>query len=244
MMTKRALAIIGLIICYCQIQGALAGAKIIRVSGEVKARRGVEESWQPTIPGMLLEEIDTILTGANGEVVLETAEGVYFKLGKNASLDISDLRKITEKELFLYLMSIRIQKMAPGAGKTQLRIGNVSVVHGESKAKSDSSLKNQLEPDFWSQEKNGAVALHDQKLYPNSIIKFHKILDRYGSRPDCGEIHFYLGQSFEAIENPGQAIDAYQMVIHQSEAQHCENPDAKRWLDDAQKAINRLKPKQ
>jgi len=202
-----------LMLLFLAAHSAYAGAKIIKISGDVKVRRGVEEAWQNATIGMLLEDIDSILTGANSEAVLVTADGVNFKLGESSTLDISDLRKITRQEMFLYLMSKKVQKIEPGTGTTKLRIGNVSVVHGESKTKSDSVPVGQSNPNFWTTEKNGAIALHDQQFYPNSIIKIHKILDKYNSIQDGGELHFYLGKSFEKIENTGQAIDAYQVAI-------------------------------
>lgn len=242
-MNKKTLVIMTLIILMVGVEFAFAGAKIIRLSGDVKVRRGVEETWQPASIGMLLEDIDTILAGSDGEVILETFDGTTFKLSKNAVLDISDLRKITEKELFLYLMSKKVQRIDPREGKTKLRIGNVSVVHGESKTKPESAISNGLETGFWFQEKNGAKALYEQKFYPNSIIKYHKILDKYDTIEDCGEIHFYLGKSFEALSQSGQAVDAYQEAIHRFQQQKSDNPNAEKWLTEAQQAIERLKPK-
>jgi hypothetical protein len=46
-----------------QLAWAAPAVKIISLSGEVKVRRGVEETWHHAAAGMRLEEIDTILTG-------------------------------------------------------------------------------------------------------------------------------------------------------------------------------------
>jgi tetratricopeptide (TPR) repeat protein len=242
-MSKKVLTTIVLITLLFGAELALAGAKIIKLSGDVKVRRGLEETWQAASIGMLLEDIDTILTGADGIVVLQTADGINFELGKNSMLDISDLRKITEKELFLFLMSRKVQKIEPREGKTRLRIGNVSIVHGESKVDQQTAANIRLTSEKLLQEKNGAKALYDQQLYPNSIIKFHKILDRYEDAQHIEEVHLYLGRSFEAINHPGQAIDAYQSVIDQYQTQDRDNPDAQQWINEAQQAIDRLKSK-
>ena len=218
------------------IEFAFAGAKIIKLSGDVKVRRGVEENWQPASVAMLLEDIDTIMAGIDGHVILQTAEGITFELGNNSILDVSDLRKITEKELFLFLMSKKVQNIEPREGKTKLRIGNVSVVHGESKAETEKISDNKLKTKLMVQEKNGARALYEQELYPNTIIKFHKILDKYDEAQKNGDVYLYLGRSFEAMNHPGQAIDAYQSAIdhYQTEDRH---------KADAQQAIDRLKSK-
>jgi len=243
MMNKKFSTTMILIIMLVTVELAFAGAKIIEVSGSVKVRRGVEESWLPASVGMLLENIDTILTGTDGVVVLETSASRNFKLGNNAVVDISELREITEKELFLFLMSKKVQKIEPRQGKTPLRIGNVSVVHGESKAKLEESTTEFSQSNLWVQEKNGARALFEQEFYTNSIIKYHKIIDNYDAVKDYGEIHFYLGKSFEAMNQTGQAIDAYQEAINRCQKQGCDTDNAKRRLTEARQAIDRLKPK-
>jgi tetratricopeptide (TPR) repeat protein len=242
MNTKISLITI-LLILLVGVELALAGAKIVKFSGEVRIRRGVEESWQPASIDILLEDLDTILTGVNGIVVLQTSEGINFELGNNSILDISDLRKISEKELFLYLMSQKVQNIEPRAGNTKLRIGNVSVVHGESKAESENASGDELKPEFLVQETNGARALYDQKFYPNAIIKFYKILDKYNSVQNKGEINLYLGRSFEALNHPGQAIDAYQSVIDNYQGKDRISADAQKWINEAQLSIDRLKSK-
>jgi len=242
-MRKRLSILTILTILLIGVEVALAGAKVTKISGDVKVRRGVEEDWQPATVGMLLEDIDTILTGPDGVVVLQTTEGNRFELGNNSILDISDLRKISEKELFLYLMSKKVQKIEPRNGKTPLRIGKVSVVHGESKVASENVAGNNSKSDFLIQEKNGARALYEQSLYPNSIIKYIKILDKYDAEEKYGEIHFFLGKSFEALNQIGQAIDAYQETINRSQQTGCEDPNAEKWSVEAQQAIEKLKQK-
>ena len=245
-MNKKFLMMTFLMMLFIGIEIAMAGAKVIKISGDVKVRRGVEEDWQPASVGMLLEDIDTILTGSDGVVILQTmqtTDGNNFELGNNSILDISDLRKITEKELFLYLMSKKVQKIEPRNGKTRLRIGKVSVVHGESKVESEKIPDSNLKFGFLLQEKNGARALHEQKLYPNSIIKYHKILEKYNAAKNCGEIHFYLGKSFEALNQIGQAIDAYQQTIYLQQQPGCDNSKTKTWSAEAKKAVVKLKQK-
>lgn len=242
-MNKKASMITFMIVLFVGVDFVLAGAKIIRLSGEIKIRRGVEETWQPASVGMLLEDIDTILTGTDGIVVLQTSDGINFELGNNSILDVSDLRKITEKELFLYLMSKKVQKIEPREGKTPLRIGNVSVVHGESKAESENSAASEVKSELIVQEKNGARALYEQRFYPNSIIKFHKILDKYNAVQNNGEVYLYLGRSFEAMNHPGQAIDAYQRAIIYNQSQENKSKEIYKWINEAEQAIERLKLK-
>ena len=62
-------------------------------------------------------------------------------------------------------------------------------------------------------ETNGAIALFLQKYYNNSIVKFHKILDKYKTHLNEGEIHYFLGKAFQAIGYKGRAIDAYNKAV-------------------------------
>lgn len=231
--------IITAIFLLSQTISALAAARIVKVSGDVQVRRGVEETWQPAAADLLLEDIDTIWAGGTGAATLETDAGGNFVMGPNTMLDIVDLKKITKQELFLYLTALKVQKITPPDEKPRLRIGNVSVVHGESKAETgaDSSQAS----GYWLQEKNGARALYEQKYYPNAVIKYHKLLDVYQNQSDCGELHFFLARALESLENTGQAVDAYQDVIKRVEAQKCSGPEAQQWYTEAQQALKRLK---
>jgi hypothetical protein len=219
---------------------AAAEVKIISFSGDVKIRYGVEESWHPAAAGMMMREIDTILTGEASAVVLEMSEGTIFRLGSHAILDIADLRKITEREMFLFLMSQKVNQIPERKDKTPLRIGNVSVVHGESKAGSPQGAAGN-ESQAWSQEINGARALYDQHYYPNAVVKLHKILIKYPAVSDCGEIHFHLGKAFEALSKSGQANDAYHAALERIEAGDCENAEARKRAEETRQALERLK---
>ena len=216
---------------------AAPGAKIVSIKGEVKIRRGLEEKWRPAAQGMSLEIIDSIVA-LEGEVVLEIEPGLTFQLGSHAMVDISDLRRITKKDLFLYLMSEKVRKIPPNSEKTRLRIANVSVVHGESKASTQETDSDQLNQK-WRQEFNGAKAMFFQKYYPNTILKLHKMSKNYSSRIDFGELHFYLGKAFERLDEQGQALDAYQTALQQSN--NCELSHIVTLRNEAQSAIEKLK---
>jgi hypothetical protein len=219
-----------------QLVFAAHEAKIVKIKGEVKVRRGLEETWQVASRGMDLNIIDSILI-LEGEVELEIQDGLSFRLSSNSMLDIADLRKITRKQMFLFLMTEKVDKIPPRAEKTKLKIGNVSVVHGESKAKTSTSKMNDVEQK-WQQELNGAKALFRQDYYPNSIVKLHKIHKKYSSTNDFGEIHFYLGKAFEEMDESGQAVDAYQIAMEKSK--DCELAKIKQLRSEAEKAVKQL----
>jgi hypothetical protein len=208
--------------------------QIETASGEVKIRRGVEEEWHPAAAGTLLENIDSILTGEGGEAILVLPDGRKFKLGSNSILDIADLRRITEEELFVILMRTKIRNL-PKKEKSKLEIGQVHVVHGTSR---EASLEaDAFEMPIWQFQKNGAVALLGNGLSTNAIVKLNSIIIRNPALEDCGEVSFYLGQAFETINKRGQAMDAYRAVVSSG----CDADPAPGWLNESEQAIKRLK---
>lgn len=218
--------------------------KIVQLNGDVKVRHGLEEIWEKAALGEMLEEIDTILI-LEGAVVLEIRENVTFTLGSNSMLDIGDLRLIQERELYLFLMEQKVDQIKPRLQRVPLRIGNVSVVHGLNAPEKTDPAPNEAFKAWWRKETNGAAALLTQKFYPNTIVKAHKILSKYAEIEDCGEVHFYLAQSLEALGKTGQAIEAYQFVIDRCGKSDCaENPAAAERAEAARAALKQLKENQ
>jgi hypothetical protein len=214
-----------------------ADVKIIQTQGKVMVRYGLEEAWQDAQTGAILKNIDTILSGEKGRVVLELEDGSRFELGANAILDIADIRKIHQKELFMYLMSQKIDNLEKSNENKNLKVGNVSVVHGQSKEAAAEKTTDSQKEDWYPLEINGALALYDHHYYPNTIIKFMKIQSKYGAKRDQGEIDYYIAKSFEELNDPGQARDAYQRAL--DEVNKGDGSD-QTWVADARVALKRL----
>ena len=239
MLKKINLVII--IICIFHISYGAENVKIIKIDGNAKVRKGLSETWEKANVNLLLDDMDSILSGDDSEVILQLSDGSSFILRANAMLDIGDLKKVTDNELFFFLMSHKIGDIKIRKEKTPLRIGNVSVIHGSSKTVEDSVKESGNKNNQWIKEKNGALSLYNQKYYSNTIIKLYKILNRYGEVQDCGEIHYYLAKSFEATDKKGMAKDAYQTVVDKYDTQICKDSDANHRLSEAKLAIEKLK---
>jgi hypothetical protein len=210
-----------------------SAARLETVQGDVQVRRGVEEKWSPAAVGINLEDIDTILT-LEGNTTLKLADGAVFKLGPNSILDIDDLRRISRQEMFLLLMSQKVQDMKPRERSSNLEVENISSVHGQQKTTTPKRLS--TANDAWKRGLNAARAMYQQRLYPNSVVKLHKLLSRYEEIQDCGEVFLYLGKSFEALDERGQAIDYYQSAAEKGGV--CENGE--KIVQEAQQAQLRL----
>jgi len=228
-------------ILFTQFVNAEITAKIIDTKGDVKVRFGLEEKWTKASAGIDLKEIDTILTGENGEIILQFKSGKKFILGRNSILDIGDLREIQEKELFLYLMSKKVEKFEPRGERTKLRVGNISSVYGEDKSKSDSIKTDKSKKSISGKEVNGAVALFVQKYYTNTLYKLHNLLDKYKSSINLGKVNYYIAKAFEALDKKGQAMEAYQRVIDNYKNQTALSNEDSVYLSDSKNAIIKLK---
>lgn len=213
---------------------------ITNMHGEVKVRHGIEETWEPAMIGMKLKEIDTILI-LEGEVTLRINNKMDFKLVSHSILDIGDLRHISKRELFLFLMSQKIEKMDARKESTKLRIGNVSVVHGESKSRSK-QIKGEFDRFRFDQEMNGAKALYSYNFFTNTIVSLYKTLNKYNNHTCPGELYFLLGKSFEMLDEPGQAVDNFQKAIECAKEKERTNNIS--WLEEAREAVNSLKDKE
>ncbi len=212
-------------------------ATLAEVNGDVKIRRGLEETWQQAATGITLDEIDTILC-VEGKAVLDLENGMTFTLGSHSMLDIGDLRTITRQQLFLYLMSLKIEQLPDRSSQPPARLDRVSVVHG---ARPDS---NRTDDTLWKRrvthERNGADALFENGLYANAIVKWHKIRQRYPAEPDCGETESLIARSFEKLKETGRAIDAWQRV--KALADRCNDPQSVQRAETARERIDMLMP--
>jgi hypothetical protein len=221
---------------------AESAVRIIAASGDVRVRRGLEESWVPSGAGAELKPLDTILCGEASQAVLTLEDGTRFTLGGNALLDVSDLRRITERQLFLFLMSQKVGRITAPAQPPALRVTRVSVVRGAQKREPEPpSPPAGFQP--WVREINGARTLFEEGLVPNAIIKYYRILQRYPPADDRGEIHFDLGRAFEAIHETGRALDAYQAAGERLNAGSGTTARSAERRAFIEAALLRLKPK-
>jgi hypothetical protein len=173
-------------------------------------------------------------------VTLELEDGMRFKLGANAVLDVDDIRKIQQRELFMYLMSQKIDHLDVKDENTPVKVGNVSIVHGDSKQVQNSVDSDSKKEDWYILEINGAMALYDQQYFPNTIIKFIKIQNKYDPEWDMGKIDYYIGKSFEALNDQGQAQDAFKRALDEYNQTKEVLSKEQAWVSDARETLSKL----
>jgi tetratricopeptide (TPR) repeat protein len=213
--------------------------QIEKINGDIRIRRGLDETWSAARLGLTLKSMDTILSGEASEVILLLEDGSRFRLGGNAILDISDLQRITERQLFLYLMSQKVENLNSPDSSASIHITNVSVVRGTQKRFEGETIRPDGNMD-WIREMNGAKALFAASYFTNAIVKFYKILERYPSMNDGGEVYCYMGQSFEALKEKGRAFDAYQNALKRLNDSESDDGIKER-KNQVQEALNRIK---
>jgi len=241
-MKIKMLATIIAILLSINISFAQMSMTIVKMEGEVKVRPGLEETWQKAKLGMILKDIDTILTGEEAWVELKNENGSTFRLSSYAVLDISDLRKVREKDLFQFIMSKKIEKLDPVDKKAKIRIGNVSVVHGSQVISDSINVESVDNSDWFRRETNGTLAMYRHDLFRNTILKAYKVISNYDTSQNCGLLYFYMGRSFEALNQKGQAADYYRQSIACSEKVEDGEDLQEEWLKGAKDALERLNP--
>jgi hypothetical protein len=217
-----------------------ADVKIVEAKGKVMVRFGIEESWHKAQIGSILKNIDSILSGEDGNVILELEGGIQFKIGANTILDVADIREIQQRELFMYLMSQKLDKLETPDENTPVKVGNVSIVHGDSKQVDKSAETDKVQEDWYPFEVNGALALYDHHYYPNTIIKCMKIQNKYDPVRDEGKIDYYIAKSFEGLNDSAQARDAYQKALDEHNQSRNPSSQEQSWVADAREALHRL----
>jgi len=221
-----------LVLLFALFRLAFAGTTIDHQQGDVFYRRGLEEEWRPARNGVELKEIDTILT-REGRVVLKRSDGSTFTLDSHSILDISELRTITREDMFLYVMSQKVEKMK-SRQNSELEVGNATAVHGEKKTVPREEPAKDDTPS-WELEFNAAKAMYAHSLMTNTVVKLHKMLNRYSDISDCGKTSLYLGKAFEKLDERGQAIDHYNRALEKSK--NCQSDVITR---EAKQAVKRL----
>jgi hypothetical protein len=215
--------------------------EITNMKGDVRIRVGLDEEWQNARIGMILKNLDTIYCGENSLVILLNQDGQKFTLEANSILDISDLRKIQDRELFLFLMTQKVDQIEPEDTNTKIRVGNVSVVHGESKNDDNTHDLSNSDIDWYKYEVNGADALIEHTYYPNAIIKLHQIKNRYSEEKDQGFTNYRIGYSFEVMQNKGQAMDNYHSALALYIKFNSDGTSEPGWIKETRAAIERMR---
>ena len=183
---------------------------IVQIHGNVKIRRGVSEEWISARRNMFLRRVDSIISEGNSWVELRIDENEIFKLTQEAILDICDLKRISEDELFLMLMDQKLSRC--GKEEKELKVSDVSIPRGKVGIEMKHG-QNKIDQKIFSLRLfNGIKSLYDNGYFTNTIAGLKKFLTRktYREGDHGDDAQLYLAKSFEALKWYGRAIAAYQ----------------------------------
>ena len=218
--------IISVLIGLLMGSGSAWGAQevvVANLTGTVRVRRGVEETWMDAKQGMPLYRVDTIETGKSSEVILKTEGAERFVLPEEAMLEISALEPMTKERLFLFLMSQKVARM--DAGKEPIRLRNGSVPRGAMPANGPKSPK-ETDPKKRDLKRfHGAKALFDNGYVTNAAAAFRNLLDAAGSERASWQdrAQWAMAESFRTLEWFGKAREAYvELMAAYPESALCE----------------------
>ena len=152
-MYKDIIKIIICLIWLLQIVKADSEVEIMAVSGDVKIRYGLEENWSKADIGILLKDIDTILTGENGEVVLQLTGNIALNQVNGQII----LRKVTAN------LCVELTNGNIYGDIALLYMGSCSVktVNGQI----DLHIPQNTSADFVASVVNGGITVHNLILH-------------------------------------------------------------------------------
>ncbi len=187
------------------------GFKVISVKGKAMLRMGLSEKWEPVKVNDVLKPADTILSGENCEIVLETPQNTQFVINKNTLLDLADVRPLTIYELLLFLTDKELDKIPYEENKETISETKIGVIHGDKKSFESSGI-NITNEDMTAYKLAGIEALLNNKYTESAIARFSVLTSRYEMKKEFLPVAFKTGKALEQLSLLGNARDIYEEI--------------------------------
>jgi hypothetical protein len=199
------------------------------VKGTVEVRRGVMEEWRKVKVGDLLKPEDSMRTGPGSSATIEV-EKRKLSVPELTILDMSDIRQLTQEEFLLKLAMENILAVPPRE-KDELAIPSATVLHGESKSKTD--LPAASDGRVGEMQLHGARVLFDHSYFATSILKSKETLRTHPEVRSNYDARLTVAMAFEKMKLTKEAITEYSLLSKES----LPAPQAKK----VQSALEKLK---
>jgi hypothetical protein len=178
------------------------------VRGAVEVRRGVTEEWRKVRIGDLLKPEDSMRTGPGASATIEM-EKRRLVVPELTILDISDVRQLTQEDFLMKLAMENILAVPPRE-KDELAIPSATVLHGESKAKSDLAVSSDSK--VGEMQLHGARVLYDNSYYATSILKSKETLRTHPEVRTNYDARLTVAMAFEKMKLTKEAITEYSVL--------------------------------
>lgn len=187
-----------------------------KVSGSVKAQVGVSEEFIPVREGMKLNKNTMLLTEKNS-VLSISGTGIRFTLKPSASLNLSDLRKMTLDELLLALALEELLDADGKGGRQQLKN---TAIYGSESAESAKYTNNEM----GIFKLNGAMQLADEGYTENSIVVAKEAFRKFPSTKNMVSYRLYFASQLMKLSLWKEALEEYSAInklnLQEQEKQH------------------------
>jgi hypothetical protein len=199
------------------------------LKGTVEVRRGVMEEWRKVKVGDLLKPEDSMRTGpgASATIELDKRKLVVPEL---TILDISDVRQLSQEDFLLKLAMENILAVPPRE-KDELAIPSATVLHGDSKSKTDVPVATNGK--VGEMQLHGARVLYDNSYYATSILKSKETLRTHPEVRSDYDARVTVAMAFEKMKLTKEAITEYSLLSKEN----LPAPQAKK----VQNALDKLK---
>jgi hypothetical protein len=178
------------------------------VRGTVEVRRGVNEEWRKVKIGDLLKPEDSMRTGPGASATIEM-EKRRLVVPELTILDISDVRQLTQEDFLMKLAMENILAVPPRE-KDELAIPSATVLHGESRLKSDLPVASDSK--VGEMQLHGARVLYDNSYYATSILKSKETLRTHPEVRTNYDARLTVAMAFEKMKLTKEAITEYSVL--------------------------------
>ena len=190
---------------------AIAGIKIIRVSGDVTVRHDVQETWTGLSRGDILQARDAIRSGRNSSVTLLVDGAKKIVVPELVVLDLSDLRSLTQEELLLKLAMEGV-RAAPQNSRHdgELNIPRTTTTYGEDRDVFQNARP--VDPVTGTLQSNGIKVLYQNGFYATCVVRAKQLFRLNTALLKRVDDRLLVASAFEMMNLRSEALDEYRLI--------------------------------
>lgn len=179
--------------------------RVERVTGTVKAQKGLSEEFVAVTEGMILMKNTLLLTEKNATLSI-SGDGVRFTLKPQAAVHLSDLRRMTVEELLLALALEEILDAGTKGEKGNLKN---TAIYGSG----NESRKSGGNSDFGVMKLNGAILLAENGYSETAIIAAKDVFRRYPATAGMADYRIYFARQLMKHKLWREALDEFNAIL-------------------------------
>lgn len=176
-----------------------------RVTGLVKAQKGLSEEFTPVTEGMILNKNTLLLTDKNASLSL-SGDGVRFTLKPQAALHLNDLRRMTVEEL---LMALALEEILDAGTRNEKSNLKNTAIYGTESEKRNSGGNS----DLGVLRLNGAKQLAENGFTETAIITAKDVFRKYPSTAGMADYRIFFAEQLIKHKLWREALDEFTAIL-------------------------------